>query len=347
MTIHQLVATAARFDAVTGQALELQSFLAGSGIAGEVFAENIAPGLTGRVRPLRELDRVAPSDRVILRYSIWSGAAERFLARPPRRDGLIYHNITPARFFRRTNPMVAELCERGRRELPRFADHVAVALADSTFNAHELESMGFRSPRVVPLLLPALTPPAVLTRPAPRVLTVGRIVPNKRLEEVIRVVALVRDAHRPDIRLDIVGSADGFEPYAAGLRRFAETIGAADAVRFHGRVDDAARDRLYAEAGVYLTMSAHEGFCVPVVEAMSRGLPVVANAVGAIPETLGDAGLLVPADDPAVAAEAVHELLGNGPLRSVLHERAGRRLRSLDPRTVGREILSAIDPLLS
>lgn len=346
MTIHQLVATAAPFDAVTGQAFDLQGFLAEAGIAGDIFAENIVPELTGRVRPLRDLDRVPPSDRVILRYSIWSAAAERFLTRPPRRDGLIYHNITPARFFRRTNPIVAELCERGRRELPRFADQVAVTLADSTFNARELESMGFPSPRVVPLLLQTRIPPAEPAPPSPRVLTVGRIVPNKRLEEVIRVVALVRDAHRPDIRLDVVGSADGFASYEAGLRRFAETLGVADAVRFHGRVSDAARDRLYAEAGVYLTMSAHEGFCVPVVEAMSRGLPVVANAVGAIPETLGDAGLLVPPDDPAVAAEAVHEILGNVGLRSVLHERAGRRLHAFDPATVGREILSAIRPLL-
>ncbi len=345
-TLHQLIAAASRYDAVTEQAFAWQRTLANLGIHGEIFAENIGPDMKGRVRMLNQF---APRQHAatLLRYSIWSGAVERALEIPPARLAVCYHNVTPAHFLEETNPVVAALCERGRTGLRLLAGRIGVAIADSEFNAGELHEAGIADVTVVPLLLDLASPPPSRPQVHPVVVTVGRVVPNKRIEEAIRAVALLRRHAIPDASLMIVGGSQGFELYEEALRRFSRAVGVDQAVTFTGTVSDTRLDDIYASAGAYICMSEHEGFCAPLIEAISRGLPVVARGAAAIPDTLGGAGIVIADGDPAAAAEALQAVLTDAPLRAELTRRAALRIRELAPDRVEPMIKSALAPVLA
>jgi glycosyltransferase involved in cell wall biosynthesis len=177
------------------------------------------------------------------------------------------------------------------------------------------------------------------------VLYVGRIAPSKRIEDLIRAVAVLGGL-LPGARLELIGSADGFAGYRAALERLADDLGVGEATTFRGRVDDRERDRAYAAAGAYCSMSAHEGFCAPLLEALAHGLPVVALGAGAVAETLGGAGLVLPERDPALAAEALLAALTDPDLRAALDERARVRLAGLAPALVERRMRAAAAPLV-
>jgi L-malate glycosyltransferase len=346
MKLHQLMATAAPADAVTNQALAWQRVLRNAGAPGEIYAENIHPDMADRVMPLSRMAR-GEEAAAILRYSIWSGAADRAMETPKHRLAIVYHNITPAHLLAEASPGIAALCERGRKELPRLADRVGLAIADSTFNARELQSLGFPVATVIPLLLDLAPPPPARDEIPPLVLVVGRIAPNKRIEDVVRTIAILRRHLMPDARCDIVGSADGFEAYLKSLERFTQRLGVDDGIRFRGRLTDEELDNAFANAGAYLSMSAHEGFCAPLLEAASRGLSVVARGAGAVEETLGGGGLVLPGGDCALAAEALAAVFADADLRRTLRTRAAARIAELAPAVTERRIIATVRPLLA
>ena len=343
--IHQLIPSAAPTDAVTEQAVAWRDALRRQGVASEIHAEHIHPAFAHDARPIARF-RPKPDEGAILHYSIWSSVAERALELPPERLGLNYQNITPGHLLEEVNPIVAELCDRGRHELKRLAGKVGVLIAPSQFNALDLEDAGHTDVQIVPLILPVKTPPPVRASVAPTVLTVGRVVPSKRLEDAIRALAVLRQTLVSDAVLEIVGSWEGFESYRQSLDRFTARLGMVDAVIFHGRVSDAERDAIYSRAGVYLCMSEHEGFCAPLIEALSQGLPVVARSAGAVPETLGGAGLLLPDGDAALAAEVLAAVLTRHDVRAALHTRSEHRLADLAPELIEQRLLAALAPLL-
>lgn len=337
--VDQLVATMAPRDAVSQQALEWRRVLAKRGIGGAIHAENIHPDLRGQVEPLASF---TPSGAVLMRYSLWSAAAQRFLELPagvPR--ALLYHNITPAHLLAE-QPAVAELCRRGRDALPGLVAAAGTWVADSAYNAAELRDAGAGDVAVVPLLLrlpeaPAAGAPATAAAGPPRVAVVGRVVPSKRIDAVVRAAAAL--ARRvPDAGVDVVGSWEGFDRYRDALTALARELGVTDRVTFHGAVDDAARDRLYAGASAYLSLSGHEGFGAPLLEALAMGLPVVAADAAAIPETLDGGGLLVPGGDPVFAAEALRLVLTDPGAADELRRRGRDRVARYRARDVAGEI---------
>jgi L-malate glycosyltransferase len=343
--VHQLIPAAAPFDAVTQQAVAWRDTLRRNGVASDIHAEHIHPGFTDEARPISRF-RPHAGEGAVLHYSIWSSTAERALQLAPEQLGVNYQNITPGALLEEVNPIVAQLCDRGRRELGRLASHAKVVVAPSHFNANDLEEQGRTDVQIVPLMLPVTSPPPARATVAPAVLTVGRVVPNKRLEDSIRALAVLRKVSQSDATLDIVGSWEGFERYRQSLDQFAAALGLSAAVTFHGRVTDSERDGLYANAGAYLCLSEHEGFCAPLIEALSQGLPVVARAAGAVPETLGGAGLLLPDGDAPLVAEALALVLTDFHVRAGLHARSIRRLEALTPAHIEARLLAALAPLL-
>jgi len=173
------------------------------------------------------------------------------------------------------------------------------------------------------------------------IVTVGRLVPNKRIDELLRTFACYQRTCVPEARLAIVGSGDGFESYAAACRRLAGDLGLADP--FAGRLDDAALDALLRRATAYLACSEHEGFCVPLVEAMRRGLPIVARDFGAVAETLGGAGIAAPREaGPAELAELLHLAVTDAELGAALAAGRAERLAALDPTVIGGRLLELL-----
>jgi glycosyltransferase involved in cell wall biosynthesis len=344
--VHQVLAAASPDDAVTNQAFAWQCLLAEWGHPTEVVAEHVHPDLTGRVHRLdRTGKRLIGDANLVLRYAIGSDTAELALKQPDR-VALCYHNITPGELLREFNPAVADLCDRGRQALERFS-RPAVLIADSSFNAMDLRAAGLGEAAVVPLLLdvPSTPPLRLDAQEQPTVVSVGRIVPNKRLDDVIKVFALYQRHHAPGARLVLVGSSGGFESYRRALEQLVDDVGAEQVV-FTGAISNRARDAWYDQADVYLSMSVHEGFCAPLVEAMGHGVPVVARRAGAVPETLGDAGLALEGDDLPLFAEAVHEVVSSPRTRAALNQAATRRLDELSPEAVAMRIRAALAPIL-
>ncbi|HVM05961.1 MAG TPA: glycosyltransferase [Acidimicrobiales bacterium] len=347
--VHQVVVSASAGDAVTNEALAMRSALRTLGAVGEceIFARYHEPALAGEVVPLDEYARRSPptaaagEDVLVVHASIGEPAVAEFLAGRPERIVVVYHNISPSESFRPYDPAFADLLDGGRRELAELRPRVAMALADSAFNAADLESMGYHDVRVSPLVVDA----AALTRiepdpgtahhlaevvEGPVLLHVGQLLPHKRPDLLVQAYHVLTTYLEPEVRLVLVGPGR-LPRYRAAVQHYVHELSLPGAW-LAGPVSDAALAAFYRRADVFVTASGHEGFCVPVLEAMAFGVPVVARACGAIPETAGDAALLLPpGDDPVLLAEALATLLDDADLRASLAARGRERLDDFDP----------------
>ncbi len=326
--IHQLLPVFSAGDAIGQAVRRMRAGFAEMGYAGEIFAELTHQSLQREARPATELaTRVARSDVVIYHLSIGARAAELFAGLPCRRV-LVYHNITPAHYYRAISPRVAYWLERGRRDLARLAPLVEMGVGDSAYNAAELSAAG--CPRVTvippPVDLARLRPRPARPRDPPRLIFVSRLAPNKRQEELIRILAALRALSQPAATLLLPGGWDDTGAYVAPLRRLAASLGVGAAVEIPGRLSDREIGDLYAGAGVAVCASEHEGFGMHLVEAMAFQVPIVARAAAAVPETVGDAGILLTSTDPLVWAAVVDRVITDGALRRALIEAERRRL---------------------
>lgn len=346
MNVHQVLSSGGPDDAITTEALGFRSYFRAWGWGGGDHAARIAPGLNGTIAGLPRL-RPRPDDVLLIHHSARSPGLRELLALPNPKL-LLYHNITPASWLWEHAPVVAVQCAIGREQLPELIGAVDVAAADSAFNAAELESLGAKRTEVIPLLvdcnrLGAPTAPSrAATAPmSPTILFVGRLSPHKRQEEIIRAFALYRRHRANDARLVLVG-----EPitsaYAELLRRLADEL-APGAVTFESGLSPQALGQRYRNADAFLCLSEHEGFCVPVLEAFHFGLPVIARPAGAIPETVGDAALLVDDPDLAVVAELVHLAITDQGLCAELRRRGRARLDAYAPDSVAGRLLAAVE----
>ena len=345
--VHQVTGAAGRHDAVTNQLLAYSELLRGWGLDGGAYAAFIAPGASDRLKPLSELEP-APDDVVLLHYSGWLAGMEPILELPQRKV-LVYHNITPAKYFWSVHPVVAVVCEVGREKLPGLVAASRATAGVSAYNAAELRAAGARDPRVVPVLVdPArfAHDGAGGSADAPLVLVVGRLAPHKRPDLVIRAFALYQRLHAPDARLVLAGEPQ-HPPYRERLAQLVEEVGARN-VQLAGALENDALTRAYSEASVLLSLSEHEGFCIPLVEAFHAGLPVIARPRGAMPEVGGDAVLWVDdTDDLAVVAELLHLAVTDADLRAELARRGRQRAQEFSPERVGQAVRELVDAALA
>lgn len=342
--VHQLLPTYTLGDAIGNHVRALRRLLRGWGHPSEVYAQHIHERLREEARPYPRYREVADPRNVLLYHFSIGSELSSFFAGLPDRKVLVYHNITPAEFFVGINPRVADRCRRGRWELERLASATDLALGVSEFNRRELEAAGFRRTGVVPILVdwdsyavPPVRRILEAYREGTNLLFVGRLAPNKRVEDLIKTYYFYRRLD-PRSRLLVVGTAVDMEPYLAACQRLAQELGVADAVVFTGAVPQAELVSYYRVASVFLTLSEHEGFCVPLLEAMHFGVPVVAYAAAGIPGTLGGAGLLLPDKDFPAVAELLHRVVGDRALREALVAGQRARLRAFDPEAVGRAL---------
>jgi glycosyltransferase involved in cell wall biosynthesis len=256
---------------------------------------------------------------------------------------LLSHNVTPARWFWDYDPMIAVHCALGRRQLPAYASAADVVAGVSAYNAAELGS-----DVVIPILFDAaaLGEPGPPDPPGPpTILFVGRLAPHKRQDELIRLVALLRRNRVPGARLVLVG--EPLNPrYGDALHALADEL-AAGAVTIESGLSPGELAARYRDAGAFVCLSEHEGFCIPLLEAFHFGVPVVSRPVGGIPEVAGDAALLVDDRDLAVVAELVALVLEDGELRAALRERGRARLAAYAPDETAAKLRAVLEERLS
>lgn len=357
MNVHQILSGAGRHDAITNEARMFRSYFRRWGWGGRDYAARIAPGMNGEIAQLGQL-RVRDEDVLLLHHSAAAPGLSELLALPNSKL-LLYHNITPPEWLWDHAPLVAVQCALGRQQLPELVAAADVAAADSEFNAAELQRLGVDRTQVIPILVDPLRlgeqrempdggPPladadadADADAHAPTVLFVGRLSPHKRQDDVIRAFGLFRRHHAPDARLILVGDPIT-TAYALQLQDLADRV-APGAVTVESGLTGPQLAARYRSADVFLCLSAHEGFCIPLLEAFHFGIPVIARPAGAVPETVGDAALLVEDPDLAVVAELLHLALNDRELRVELRRRGQARLRAFAPDVVAARLRATVE----
>jgi glycosyltransferase involved in cell wall biosynthesis len=351
--VHQLLAALSYGDAIGNESLAIQAQLRRAGFESEIYAERVHPRMAHLARPLFAYETVSGPDTVCLFHFSIGSAAGRLIHHAQDRLGVIYHNITPAHWFLGFHSHLAGLCYHGRRELEAFVPRTTLALGDSEFNRQDLVAAGFARTGVLPIVLDLSTyagrrSPVVLRQyrdGRTNVLFVGRIIPNKRIEDLIRCFTVYQRYLNPASRLLLVGDHRGHERYSDRLRELVRDLGT-DQVVFTGHVDQDDLLAYYQVGDVFLCLSEHEGFCVPLQEAMVLGLPVLAFDAGAVRETLRGGGLLLQDKRPEVVAELLHRVVSDPSFRAQLvasQQRAAEEIRTTD---FGTLLLASLAPLL-
>ncbi len=330
--VAQMVLNVSIADAITHHVLMIDDALAALGLSAGIYCENAHPDLAHRASSFTTFDP-ARVDALLFHFSIGSRIAATF-ASAPCRKAIVYHNVTPPEFFDGINGRVAAALRAGREELRALVGRVDLALGVSEFNRAELVELGFDRTGVLPIPVPSdlagVEPDASwIARAAaagPVLLHVGRLAPNKRFDDLIRILAHVQ-AWEPRAELWLVGTDRDTETYSMALVDMAQDLGI-PGVLLLGQIPAPALAACYRSASAYVCASAHEGFCVPLVEAMHFGLPVVAFDAGGIAETLGGAGVLLAERRCDLAAAAVTMLHRDRELRQAVITRERERVGS-------------------
>jgi glycosyltransferase involved in cell wall biosynthesis len=339
MIINQWVPAAHRGDAIGDSARRVRQMLRDAGHQSDLFALTVDDDLREDVRPFA--DPAAREGHItIFHFALPSPMTAAFAALRGTRV-LQYHNITPAAFFAPYDAQMFRLAALGRAELRSLVGSVDLALGDSEFNRAELEALGFTNTGVMPIAVNTERITSAPRRPAlekilsdglVNILFVGRIVPNKKIEDHIRLAEVYKRYIDSYYRFIFVGRYDGLPRYTAMIRALVlQYRMLPERFVFTGPVPDDDLAAYYRWADAYVSLSEHEGFCVPLVESMAADVPILAYAAGAVPETLGGAGLLFAPKDLEVAAEMLGTLVYDRPVRERLLEGQRRRLRDFAP----------------
>jgi glycosyltransferase involved in cell wall biosynthesis len=352
--IHQVLATLGYGDAIGHEVLGIQRVLRGAGYESDIFVETADRRLEPMTRDYRELVDASRPDNVLLHHFSIGSKASRTAYALPERMALIYHNITPPEYFVGVHRTLARQCFRGRRELRAYVDRCEIALGDSEFNRQDLEALGFPRTAVLPVV-PDFS--HLDRRPDPfvarqfddgwtNILFVGRVIANKKIEDVIRAFHAYHTKFNPRSRLLIVGIFSLFERYLASLHHLVEELGQQH-VHFTGHVTNEELVAYYDIADLFLCASEHEGFCVPLIEAFHAEVPVLAYAATAVPSTMDGGGVLYDDKDPMHVASLMDAILSDASIEDAVLDRQLAAVARLRAKDFDGTLLRFVDDLLA
>ena len=351
--IHQVLATLGYGDAIGHEVLGIQRVLRAAGYESEIFVETADYRLEPLTLDYRQLiDFSHPENLLLHHFSLGSKASRTAFALRDRM-ALIYHNITPPEYFVGVHRTLARQCFRGRRELRAYAARCDIALGDSEFNRQDLEALGFPRTGVLPVVpdfshldLPSNSMVArQFDDDWTNVLFVGRVIANKKIEDLVRFFHAYHTFFNPRSRLLIVGAQSGFERYLASINELAATLGASH-IHFTGHVPDEELVAFYDVADLFLCASEHEGFCVPIVEAFYKQVPVLAYAATAVPSTMDGAGVLFDDKDPMQVAALMDAIVSNASLQDAIVDAQLAAVARLRAKDFAGTLLGFVDEIL-
>ncbi len=356
--IHQLVAGFRKGDAISNTACLMREVFRSWGVKSDIycFRSFTSKECRSDLCELTDIEKdVSPGDIAILHLSIGC-EANKIFPRLKCRKVIVYHNITPSKYFKLVSPETATVLEEGRRDMAALAGVADLNVADSAYNAAELVAAGYGDGvKVLPLPIdlgmfkPGVIDPVTVARNSDghfNVLFVGRVAPNKKIEDILTAMFYLAKIE-PLARFIHVGSYVGMEAYFGLLMAHASTLGLKN-VTFLGSAPQDVLNACYSTAHAFLCMSEHEGFCAPLVEAMLYHVPVFSLGSSAIPETLNGSGVLFsqPPNFPVIG-ETIAEVLHNPALRDAIVARQDRRVQEIRNRDLGGELKALLAPFLA
>lgn len=346
MEIHQILPTISPGDAIGNEVQEIKRVLNEWGYKSEIYAQNIHPKINAK--KYTEYKKVSSKENILIfHFSIGSEVSE-FVKKLPDKKIMIYHNITPPEYFYGVNETLVNLLENGKKELRSLVDHIDLAVGVSEYNMLELQEMGFKNTDVLPIIInfheyssPNKKLLSKYDDDFVNLLFVGRVTPHKRQEDVIKIFYYYKLIN-PKSRLFLAGSYEGCEIYSDYLKKLIQDLNLKD-VHLLGKISFNDLISYYKLADIFICMSEHEGFCVPILESMYFEVPIIAYKSTAIPFTLEDTGILVKEKNYCEIAEMVNVLIEDEELRSTLVKKQKDRLENFKR----EKIISQLESILS
>jgi len=330
MEIHQILPNITLGDAIGNETLLMREILREWGYKSDIYAQHIDP----RIDAFHYLNykRISSHTNVLIyHYSIGSDISD-FIITLSDTIVILYHNMTPDKYFKEVNNQVADLLHKGRIELNKFANVAQLGIGDSEFNCLELKEAGFTDTDVLPLILNFdkyySKNEEILSRFNDdwiNLIFVGRIAPNKCQDDIIKIFDNFKKFH-PNSRLFLIGNYEGFEEYYQKLNDLVLSLSLQD-VFILGKLDDPDLNSYYSLADVFICMSEHEGFCIPLIEAMYFNVPIIAYNSTAVPYTLGKSGILVNKKNHSEIASLINIIISNSSLKNRLIVTQQKRLK--------------------
>lgn len=348
MKIIQLLPTLSYGDGVGNDTLAIDKIIKEMGYATKIYAENIDSRIKkGLAEKVEKMPRIASDDIIIYHLSTGTPLNDRIMDFHCKKL-IVYHNITPAHFFKNYSRISFDLCESGRAAVAKLHHTADYCWAVSSYNRQELLECGYPCKiDIVPIVVPfedysGEPDKAVLKRYSDdwvNIVFVGRISPNKKQEDLIKTFYYYKNYINPKSRLFLVGSYNGTERYYDRLCRYIEELNLGD-VHITGHIKFQEILSYYHLADIFLCMSEHEGFCIPLLEAMYFEIPIVAYAYTGVAETLAYAGLKFTEKDCKAAAEMMHMILTKDELRKKIIEQQNNRLQDFTYEKTKEKIVS-------
>lgn len=351
MKIIQIIPTIAYGDAVGNDSLAVMRVIKEMGYKTGIYAENIDDKLhEADVYRISDLPKLQNDDIIIFNHSTGTDLCYN-LSKIPGRKMMIYHNITPPKYFKNYNKTAEGLCAYGYEGTRYLSDKIEYAMADSRYNANDLKKMGYECPVFIrPILIPfddyKKTPDKTIIKQYSNdgylnIVFVGRIAPNKKYEDVIAAYAYYKKHINPRSRLILVGSSANMELYCDYLKDYVKALNLEDVI-FTGHVKFNAILAYYRIADVFLCMSEHEGFCVPLVEAMFFKVPIIAYNSSAIEETLGGSGFLTDTTNPVFIAKLIDRIVIDKNLRDSIIKKQDQRLECFSYENIRSKLVEGL-----
>lgn len=337
-------------DAISSETVTISRLLKEAGAEVEIFSLHAHEKMKSKCRNITEFN---PSEfnTVLLHYSLGSPLNQIFKEFKGERI-FLYHNLTPEHWFANYNRRVYDDLVEGKKELKEVAKSATCVLADSEFNSGELKKLGVQDPKVLSLPFDSVKwqipeNPGISKNlqasAETNILHVGRLAPNKCIEDIIKAFYFYHHKINSSSTLWLIGSDTDCEIYSLELRNMVREFNIKDSVKFVGSVSDEELKSHYMHSDAYLCMSEHEGFCVPLLEAMSFSLPVIAYKSSAIEQTVGKGGALLSTKSASLTAELIDEIVTNQNLRESLIKEGKQQIQKFSLDNFSRELFQVFE----
>lgn len=352
INVLQVLPTIISGDGVSQNAIEIDSLLREAGFNTRIYADNIYFSCLRRnIFSFEKFPKTSKADIIIYHLSIGSTITDQLMNAEGKLI-ICYHNITPSHWFAEYDKVMEAQCEAGRQDMLVLVKKAAFCLADSEFNAKELQEIKCKCPvKVLPILINFGKFDRIQNRRDfcdqnnHKILFTGRIVPNKKIEDIIRLFSVFQKLYEREAELYLVGSYENDSKYYRKLIKYIDMLEVKN-IKFFGHVSDHQLNMLYSQANIYLSLSEHEGFCIPLLEAMHFCIPVLAYDSGAVSETMRGAGVLLNTKEPLIVAGIIGRIFRDSRLRKKIIDEQLIRLEEFKKINKKEILLQAIKSVL-
>ncbi len=341
-------------DAIGNEALYMNTLLKGAGYNSKIYAEYIPTESLRKTNFFfKKSIKCNKEDIILYHLSTYSVINDWILTQKCRKI-MIYHNITPPSFFENYSRKDKDLCLNGYIQTEKLKNEFDLVLADSNYNNEQLNKLGFSCPiKILPVLLsfddykkvPEKEIVEKYSDDYINIIFVGRIVPNKCQEDIISAFSYYQKYYNPKSRLFLVGKYTGMEKYYLRLRDYADKL-KINNIDFLGHVTFKELLAYYYVSNLFLCMSEHEGFCVPLVEAMFFKKPILAYNSTAVAETIWPGGVLMDKKNPLEAAALINMILTDERLKNIIINNQKEKLFDYCPEKTANLFLSYISEFI-